>query len=596
MFREPHPADESLPTDVKKGKDVKALRSLWPFVSPYKGMIFVILLSVTVAALTVIGVGAGLKYLVDNGFSQGDGQWLNWTLLGLFGVVFLMALSSYARLYSVSWLGERVVADLREKIFNHLLTLDINFFETTSIGEIQSRLTTDTTLLQVVISTSLPIAIRNVLIILGGLIMLLVTSPSLTGHIALLIPLILVPILFLGKRVRQFSKSTQDKTAGLSTRLDETFSFIRTVRSYCREHYVQQQFKAQILATQESSMTRIKARALMTSFVMVLVFGGISLVLWTGSKAVFIGDMTVGGLSSFLFYAIAVAGSFGSLSEIYSDLQKAAGAIERILEFLALEPEMTVPEPAYVLDPLGGEIFFKKVSFAYPSRIENPVIRDVTFQINPGEMIALVGPSGGGKSTLFSLIQRFYDPTLGSILLDGFDIKTLDLESIRSQMAIVSQDPAIFSTSIRENIAFGSLGATQEEIVAAAKAAYADGFIERLPQQYDTLVGEKGVQLSGGERQRIAIARALLCDPKVLLLDEATSALDTESERKVQDALEDLMKDRTTLVIAHRLSTVQKADRILVIDHGRIMAWGTHGELIKQPGLYQNLANLQLVG
>lgn len=595
MLREPHPGEENIKDDVQPSNNVKSLSSLWPFLYPYRWVSLLILASVMIAASTVIGLGIGLKYLVDFGFTQGNDQWLNWILVGLFTVVLLMALASYGRLYSVSWLGEHVVADLRQKIFNHLLTLDMHFFENTSIGEIQSRLTTDTTLVQIVITTSLPIALRNLMIITGGVSMLILTSPLLTGYISIIIPLILFPIIFLGKRVRKLSRDTQDQTAGISTRLDETFTFIRAVRAFCQEYTVIQQFHSQLNDTVDAAIIRIRARALMTALVMILVFGGISLILWSGGKAVLEGTMTAGELSSFLFYALAVAGSFGSISEIHGDLQRAAGAMDRILEFLAMKPKMKFPKTPHSLPNLEGDIVLENISFAYPSRPQHPVIEDITLQINPGEMIALVGPSGGGKTTLFNLLLRFYDSTKGRILLDGINIKDLSPADFRTQMAIVPQEPALFSTTVKANIAFGNPNAGMEAIQAAAQAAQAHNFIQRLPKGYDTLVGEKGVQLSGGQRQRIAIARAILRNPSVLLLDEATSALDTQSERQVQKALEEVMQNRTTLVIAHRLSTVQRADRILVIDEGKIVAWGTHEELLKQHGLYSDLAKVQLV-
>lgn len=596
MLREPHYGEEALSDDTSSSANINILRSLWPYISPYKGMLVITVLSVLVAAGTVISLGVGLRYLVDYGFSQSNDQWLQTSLVILLGTVIIMAVASFVRLYSVSWIGERVVADLRRKIFDHLLHMDTSFFENTSLGEIQSRLTTDTILVQVVISTSLPIAFRNLLIITGGVSMLLITSPSLTGVIALLVPFILIPIIILGRRVRRYSRESQDKTAGISTRLDETFSFIRTVRAFCRETYVKTLFDDQVEKTVKTSMTRVKARSWMTSLVMVLVFGGVSTVLWWGGKAVIEGQMTAGQLSSFLFYAVAVAGSAGSLSEIHGDIQRAAGAADRIIEFLSFKSKIKLPDRPIYIDNIQGELFFNHVSFAYPSRPDHQVLDDITLQINPGEMIALVGPSGAGKSTLFNLIMRLYDPSKGQINLDGVDLKDMDPSDFRAEMGLVPQEPALFSTTIETNITFGKLDASFDEIQNAARAAYAEEFIQKLPKGYQTSVGEKGVQLSGGQRQRIAIARAILSDPKILLLDEATSALDTESERKVQAALERLMKDRTTLVIAHRLSTVQKADRIIVMDQGKIVAWGTHGELVRQPGLYQNLAKIQLVG
>jgi len=592
MLREPSYLEEEY-TPGSQGADIGVLVQIWPYVKTYPFMFVTSLLAIVVAALTVIGVGSGIGNLVDHGLSKGGDHWLTMAVWGLFAIVVVMAGASYVRLYGVSWLSEKVIADLRTQIFKHLLTLDMTFFESTGIGEIQSRLTTDTTLLQIVIGTSIPIALRNILIVVGGLSMLVMTSLKLTGVIVAIIPLVLIPIVLLGRRVRKYSKITQDKTAGISSLLDESFSFIRTLRAFGQEPAVTRLFEGQVDQTFATSMVRIKARALMSTFVMILVFGAISVIVWMGGQNVMEGSMTAGQLSAFLFYAVAVAGSAGSLSEIHGDLQRAAGATDRIFEFLDLTPTLTAPLTSSKQKALEPTIAFQGVDFSYESRPSHLVLNQLNFEVNVGETVALVGPSGAGKTTLFSLLLRFYDLVSGVIAVGGRDIKSLPFADFRSLMGWVPQESGLFSTTVFDNIRFGNPDATLEEVEEAAHAAHAHEFIKDLPQGYFTPVGEKGVQLSGGQRQRIAIARALLKDPKILLLDEATSALDTQSERLVQAALETLMAGRTTLVIAHRLSTIQNADRILVLDRGVIKASGSHADLIKTPGLYQKLATAQ---
>lgn len=570
MLREPSYLDNELREDRQKGKNPKVLRKLLPFIRPYPKSLILSILTVILASFTVLGVGTGLRYFVDHGFSKDSPLGLISSILALFGVVILMALASYGRLYWVSQLSERVVADLRKAIFSHLLKLDVSFFERTSLGEIQSRLTTDTTLLQIVLGTSIPIAFRNILIIVGGLVLLIFTSPFLTGMLAFIIPLVLIPILIYGRKVQRHSRVAQDKTAEVSAQLDETFGSIRTVLAFCREAYMSKLFSVQVEKTYDASLERVESRARLTALVMILVFGGISVVLWYGGHGILKGDLTPGELSAFVFYAAAVAGASGSLSEIHGDILRAAGGIERIFEFLELHSNLKIPAKVQFLPShLKGHLQFQNVSFTYPSRPHHKVLHDVSFEIFKGETVALVGPSGAGKTTIFNLLMRFYDPSEGQIFIDGIPLEDLSLHDLRSVIGLVPQDPVLFSTTFFENIRFGNLEATNEQVMAAAKAAYADEFIERLPQSYHTPIGERGVTLSGGQRQRIAIARAILKNPPLLLLDEATSALDTESEEKIQKALAFLKHDRTTLIIAHRPSTIQQADRVVTLQQGK---------------------------
>ncbi len=569
MLREPSGLDDSIKENRQVGKNPRVLRKILPYLWRYPKSLLFSFISIVVASLSVLGVGTALRIFVDYGFSEN----IPFGLMGALGVLFtgvvMMALASYGRLYWVSQLSERVIADLRKDIFSHLLHQNVPFFESTSLGEIQSRLTTDTTLLQIVLGTSIPIALRNILIILGGVVMLMITSPLLTVLIAFIIPLVLIPLLIYGRKVRRYSRLVQDKTALVSTRLDETFGAIRTVFAFCRETYMTDLFATQVENTYHAALKRIEARARLTALVMILVFGAISVVLWYGGQGVIKGHMTAGQLSAFLFYAVAVAGASGSLSEIHGDILRAAGGIERIFEFLELKPSLKISaSPQSLPSPVHGHIQFMNVSFAYPSRPQYLVFKDVSFEAFKGKVMALVGPSGAGKTTVFNLLMRFYDPLKGQIFLDGLPLEDLDPHALRNAIGLVPQDPVLFTTTFLENIRFGNLNATDKQVKDAAQAAYADEFIESLPDGYHTHLGEKGVALSGGQRQRIAIARAILKDPPILLLDEATSALDTESEKKVQQALGVLKHDRTTLIIAHRESTIQQADHIIRFEQG----------------------------
>lgn len=593
MLREPSYADSEIKEQRPKGKRPQVLRKLFPYAQRYPRSLALSLFTVFVASMTVLAVGAGIEYFVDHGFSDKTPFELTSAISILFVIIVVMALASYGRLYWVSQLSESVVADLRKDIFSHLLKQDVTFFESTRLGEIQSRLATDTTLLVIVLGTSIPIGLRNTLIIIGGIIMLILTNPVLTGIISVIIPVVLIPILVYGRRVRRYSRLAQEKTADVSIVLDETFGAIRTVLAFCRESYVGHLFSAQVDSAFQASMKRASARAKLTALVMILVFGSISFILWYGGHGVIEGQMTAGELSAFIFYAGAVAGASGSLSEIHGDVLRAAGGIERIFEFLTLKPSLKIAEnPQTLPSPLKGHIQFLDVEFAYKSRPHHKVLRHVSFDAYKGETVVLIGPSGVGKTTVFNLLMRFYDPLKGQIFVDGIPIDNLDVCALRSVIGLVPQDPILFSTTLYDNIHFGNLAATEKEVKAAAKAAYADEFIETLPEGYYSAIGEKGVTLSGGQKQRVAIARAILRNPRILLLDEATSALDTESEDKVQKALQALKKDRTTLIIAHRPSTIQKADRLIVLNQGKVVAQGKPQDLLKAGGEYQHLINV----
>ena len=590
MARKAIKMSEERPTSRQLG----VLTRLWPFLRPYRWQMLAAVAALAVAAGTVLALGFGVRKLVDEGFAGGDAMLLDQAVLVLFAVVLLLSLSSYARFYLVSWIGERVVADLRRSVFDHVVSLSPAYFEVTRTGEIMSRLTTDTTLLQATVGATASIALRNILMLAGGTVLLFVTSAKLTALVFLVVPLVLLPILVYGRRVRRLSRQSQDRVADVGAYVDETLGAIRTVQAFGHEAEDRRRFAERVEEAFETARKRVSARALLTALVMVLVFGAVSIILWIGGHDMLAGKISAGELSAFVFYAILVAAAAGALSEVIGELQRAAGATERLLDLMGTEPEIAAPaDPKSLPEPLKGALAFEEVVFHYPARRAVSALGGLSFSVAPGETVAIVGPSGAGKTTIFQLLLRFYDPQAGSITLDGIELRDLVPGALRGCIGLVPQEPVIFSGDAWENIRYGMTSASDAAVREAADAALAMDFLEELPQGLGTFLGQKGVRLSGGQRQRIAIARAILRDPAVLLLDEATSALDAESERAVQEALDRLKAGRTTLVIAHRLATVQKADRILVLDQGRLLASGTHAELVKQGGLYARLAALQ---
>lgn len=574
---------------------IRPLLALLPYIGRHRAKLACALLAVTVAAGTVLFLGAGLKNLVDEGFSRGQRDYLNHSLLILLAAVTLLSAASYARFYLVSWIAEKTITDLRRDVYRHLVSLDSAFFETRHIGEILSRLTADITLLQTVISQSAPFALRHCMTLVGGICMLLVTSPKLTGFVLVFVPVVVAPIILFGRSVRKKSRAAQDRIGDIGTYLDETLHAIRTIQAFGGEARSCDAFDKSSQTALDSALSYIRLRAGLTAFVIFVVFGAIGFVLWLGGHAVLTGGLSAGALSAFVFYSILVAGAVGALSEIAGAFQRAAGATDRIFELLAATPAIAAPSHPVALAPrLDGRISFKDVTFNYPARADVKALDGFSLEIAPGETVALVGQSGAGKTTVAQLLLRFYDPAQGGVFVDGVDIRRLDPRDLRRHIGFVAQDPAIFSGTVEENIRIGNPDASFDDVKLAAQQAYADDFIAALPEGFQTRLGERGALLSGGQRQRIAIARVFLKKPEILVLDEATSSLDSQSDLAVQTALKELMKGRTSLIIAHRLSTIQNADRIVVMEAGRIAEEGTHYDLIRKPaGAYARLVELQ---
>jgi len=591
---------------ARRGRDLSKLISLMRFLTPHKWRLALALTALGVAAATVLLIGQGLKHVIDQGFAAQNTATLDSTLLALCGMLLVLGASTYARYYLMTWVGQRFVADIRRAVFDHLLTLSPSFYERTRTGEVISRLTNDTAAIENVVGGVLSVALRSLVLLIGGLVMMFVTSVKLSLLVVCGIPLVIVPIVLLGRRVRALSRQATDRVADAAAYIDETLHEVRTVQAYVHEPVDRASFAKFAEAIFAVGESKARIQGALIAAVIVLVFGAIGVILWVGGRDVIGGLLTPGALSAFVFYAIIVANASGAVSEMYGELMRAAGSSERLSELLNTKPDISPPaNPVPIVDiarapahPASqgshcGQLDLEGVTFSYPSRPETPALADFSCQIAPGEVVALVGPSGAGKTTVFQMLLRFYDPQAGRILLNGVDIKHAAIDDVRQHIALVSQDPVIFATSVADNVRYGSLAATDADVRAACDAAYASEFIHALPEGFNTYLGERGVRLSGGQRQRIAIARAFLADRSVLLLDEATSALDAESERMVQLAMEKLMQGRTTLIIAHRLATVKSADRIIVMDLGRIVSIGTHDALVAENGLYARLASLQ---
>lgn len=575
-------------------KPMEPLRRLVPFLAPYKARIYLALAALIVAASATLGMPVAVRYLIDAGFMADEAVSVDKYFVALFILAVVLAVSSATRFYLVSWIGERVVADLRSEVFRHVLKMTPTFFEVTRSGEVLSRLTADTTLIQTVVGSSLSVALRSFVTLVGGLIMLTITSPKLTAMIVLLVPLIVFPIVFVGRRVKRLSRDTQDRIADTSALASEVLNAMEVVQAFNLERLQSKRYDSAISHSFNTALRRIRTRAAMTVYAILVIFGGIVVVLWVGAQNVVAGHISGGELGQFLLYAIIVGSSTAGLTEIWGSLLQAAGAMERLAELLNTKPRTSIPDnPSHLPEPARGTVSFKSVTFAYPSRPSTPALDDFTLDVESGETVALVGPSGAGKSTVFQLVLDFYQPTRGVIFVDDTNIGRTEPAAVRNRIGLVPQETVLFADNVLENVRYGKDGASDEEVIEAAKSAGADEFIKRLPQGYSTFIGERGVRLSGGQKQRIAIARAILRRPSILLLDEATSALDAESEYFVQEALGNLMASTTTIIIAHRLATILNADRIVVMDQGRIVTIGSHAELLSKGGLYAKLAKLQ---
>ena len=584
-------------TDAPSAKaPIGSLRTLWPFVRRHRTLFVAWLVALAASSAATLSLPVAVRTMIDQGFAQGGGAAIDRAFLLLFAVAVALALATAARFFFVSLLGERVVADLRERLYSHLIALDAGFHDRNRSGELVSRLTADAELLRSVVGSSMSVALRSLVTVVGSLAMLFVTAPRLAAFALVGIPLAVLPIVIGGRRLKKMSRVSQDRVADANTLANETLGAIRTVQAHAREPYERGRFGAALKEAVDTARRRIQAQSWVTAIAIVLIFGAITLVLWSGAHDVVANRMTAGTLGQFMLYAMIGGGSVGALAEVWNELQRAAGGMGRISELLVETAAVESPaHPVALPRPVRGELAFERVSFHYPLRPDAPALEEFDLRVRPGETVALVGPSGAGKSTVFSMLLRFHDPQSGTIRVDGTDVRQLDLAELRESIALVPQQPTIFAASARDNVRYGRLEATEADIEHAVKAAHASDFVAALPERLDTELGERGARLSGGQQQRIAIARALLKDAPILLLDEATSALDAQSERAVQQALETLMEGRTTLVIAHRLATVLKADRIVVMDRGRIIAEGTHEQLLAQGGLYAELAKLQFL-
>ncbi len=592
------PQTTSTPTDAMTSapNKVSVLLSLWQFMTPYKKTLVGAAIALVLTAGITLSIGQGVRLLIDDGFVAQSTDALRQAVFVILGLSVLMAAGTFTRFYLVSWLGERVSADLRKAVFNHIITLHPSFFETNRSGEIMSRLTTDTTLLQTIIGSSFSMALRSTLTFTGALILLLITNLKLSLIVLCGVPLVLLPIMLYGRRVRKLSKKSQDSIADVGSYAGEIIQHIKTVQSYTREQHEKQAFEAEVETAFAVAKRRVWQRAFLIATVILMVFGAITGLLWIGGNDMLSGKMSGGELGAFIFYAIMMASAVATISEVYGELQRASGATERLISLLNEKSEIVTTSIVASTDKAQTTppfVQFSNVSFNYPSRPDITAIKELDLRIHEGESLALVGPSGAGKSTIFELLQRFYDPQQGQIDLNGEGLARLDPQFLRQQMAVVPQQPALFTADVWYNIRYGKPDATDDEVIAAATAAHAHEFIMALPEGYSSHLGEQGTRLSGGQKQRLAIARAILKDPKLLLLDEATSALDAESEHHVQQALETLMQGRTTIIIAHRLATILHADSIAVMENGQLVAQGNHQSLLQQSELYSRLAQLQ---